>query len=42
MIAIGIGLLVLLSVISIVLSDDEPLRADPRNDVRLWLRFVAR
>ena len=42
MIAIGIGLLALFSVVSILLSDDEPRRADPRDDVRLWLRFVAR
>ena len=42
MIAIGIGLLVLFSVVSILLNDDEPHRDDPRDDVRLWLRFVAR
>jgi hypothetical protein len=42
MIAIGFGLLALFSILSIVLGDDEPRRADPRDDVRLWLRFVAR
>jgi hypothetical protein len=42
MIAIGFGLLALFSILSIVLGDEEPRRADPRDDVRLWLRFVAR
>jgi hypothetical protein len=42
MIAIGFGLLALFSILSIVLGDEEPRRADPRDDIRLWLRFVAR
>jgi hypothetical protein len=42
MIAIGIGFLALFSIISIMLSDSEPRREDPRDDIRLWMRFVAR
>jgi hypothetical protein len=42
MIAIGIGFLTLFSILSIVLGDREPRHTDPRDDVRLWLRFVAR
>jgi hypothetical protein len=42
MIAIGFGLLALFSILSIVLGDEEPRRADPRDDIRLWMRFVAR
>jgi hypothetical protein len=41
-IAIGFGLLALFSILSIVLGDEEPRRADPRDDIRLWMRFVAR
>jgi hypothetical protein len=42
MIALGFGLLALFSILSIVLSDDEPRRTDPRDDVRLWMRYVTR
>jgi hypothetical protein len=42
MFAIGLGILALFSILSILLGDDEPRRADPRDDVRLWMRFVAR
>ena len=42
MIAIGIGCLALFSILSILLSHDETDRPDPRDDVRLWMRFVIR
>jgi hypothetical protein len=42
MFAIGLAILALFSILSIMLGDDEPRRADPRDDVRLWMRFVAR
>jgi hypothetical protein len=41
MIAIGFGFLALFSILSIVLSDDSR-RIDPRDDVRLWMRYVVR
>jgi hypothetical protein len=41
MIAIGLGFLVLFSILSIILGDDYARRAHPQDDVRLWLRFVA-
>jgi len=42
MIAIGFGLLALFSVLSIVLDTEDPRHADPRDDIRLWMRFGAR
>ena len=42
MIAVGIGFLALFSVLSIVLGSDEPRGTDNQEDVRLWMRFVAR
>jgi hypothetical protein len=42
MIAIGLGFLVLFSFLSIVLGNEDPRRADPRDDVRLWMYFGNR
>jgi hypothetical protein len=42
MIAIGFGFLALFSILSIVLSDDDSRRADPRDDVKLWMRYAIR
>jgi hypothetical protein len=42
MIAIGFGLLALFAVLSIVLGNEEPRRADPRDDIRIWMRYSVR
>jgi hypothetical protein len=42
MFAIGFGFLALFSILSIVLTDTEPRRIDPRDDVKLWVSYVAR
>ena len=42
MIAIGFGLLALFSILSILLGSEDPRPADPRDDFRLWMRFVVR
>jgi hypothetical protein len=42
MLAIGIAILALFSIVSILLGRDEPRRVGPRDDVRLWMYFVAR
>jgi hypothetical protein len=42
MIAIGFGFLALFSVLSIVLGEDESRRDDPRDDVKLWMRYAIR
>jgi len=42
MIAFGIGFLALFSLLSIALGNDEPRRVDPRDDIRLWMRFGLR
>ena len=43
MFAIGFGFLVLFSVISVVLGNEDPRRkTDPRDSLALWTRFVAR
>jgi hypothetical protein len=42
MIAIGFGLLALFSILSIMLGSEDPRPADPRDDVRLWMRIVVR
>jgi hypothetical protein len=43
MFAIGLGFLVLFSVISILLCNEDPRhRKDPRDNLALWTRFVAR
>jgi hypothetical protein len=42
MIALGIGFLALFSFLSIVLGTEDPRHADPRDDVRLWMRYGIR
>jgi hypothetical protein len=42
MIAVGIGFLALFSLLSILLGNEDQRRADPRDDVRLWMRFAVR
>jgi hypothetical protein len=42
MIAIGFGFLALFSVLSILLGSEDPQPADPRDDVRLWMRYGLR
>ena len=42
MIAIGFGLLALFSVLSILLGNEDPRREDPRDDIRLWMRYGLR
>jgi hypothetical protein len=42
MIAVGFGFLALFSILSILLGSEDPRRADPRDDVRLWMRFGIR
>lgn len=42
MIAFGIGFLALFSLLSILLGNDDPRHVDPRDDVRLWMRFGLR
>jgi len=43
MIAFGIAALALFSVLSILLSYEEPRRGvDPRDDLALWMRFGIR
>jgi hypothetical protein len=41
-IAIGLAFLALFSLLSIVLGNEDPRQADPRDDVRLWMRFASR
>lgn len=42
MIAVGFGFLALFSVLSIMLGDEDRREGDPRDDVRLWMRFAVR
>jgi hypothetical protein len=42
MIAVGIGFLALFSLLSILLGHEDPRHADPRDDMRLWMRFGIR
>jgi hypothetical protein len=42
MLAIGLGFLALFSILSILLGSEDQRQADPRDDVRLWLRFGIR
>jgi len=41
-IALGIGFLALFSLLSIALGTEDPRRVDPRDDIRLWMRFGLR
>lgn len=41
-IALAIGFLALFSLLSILLGNDDPRHVDPRDDVRLWMRFGLR
>lgn len=41
--ATGLGLLALFSLISILLGSEDPRRpADPRDDILFWLRYGVR
>jgi hypothetical protein len=42
MIAIGFGLLALFSVLSILLGSEDPRYEDPRDDLRIWMRYGVR
>ena len=42
MIALGFGLLALFSVLSILLGHEDPRREDPRDDIRIWMRYGVR
>jgi hypothetical protein len=42
MIALGFGLLALFSVLSILLGNEDPPRPDPRDDLRIWMRYGIR
>jgi hypothetical protein len=42
MIAIGFGLLALFSVLSILLGSEDPRQKDPRDDIRIWMRYGVR
>jgi hypothetical protein len=42
MIAVGFGFLALFSILSILLGNEDPRHADPRDDVKLWMRFGTR
>jgi hypothetical protein len=42
MIAIGFGLLALFSVLSIVLGSEDTRQGDPRDDIRIWMRYATR
>ncbi|HEU4919216.1 MAG TPA: hypothetical protein VFT20_05705 [Candidatus Limnocylindrales bacterium] len=42
MIALGLGFLALFSLLSILLSTDDPRRVDPRDDVTFWMRYGIR
>ena len=42
MIAIGFGFLALFSILSILLGNEDPRHTDPRDDVRLWMRYGLR
>jgi hypothetical protein len=43
MFAIGLGFLVLFSVLSVLLGNDDPRHdTDPRDTLALWARFSAR
>ena len=42
MVAIGFGFLVLFSVISVLLGNEDPRHEDPRDNLALWARFVGR
>jgi hypothetical protein len=41
-IALAIGFLALFSLLSILLGNDDPRHVDPRDDIRLWMRFGLR
>jgi hypothetical protein len=42
MIALGLGFLALFSLLSILLGNEDPRHADPRDDIRLWMRYSIR
>jgi hypothetical protein len=42
MIAFGFAFLALFSLLSILLGNEDPRHADPRDDIRLWMRFGIR
>jgi hypothetical protein len=42
MIAIGFGFLALFSVLSVLLGSEEPRHGDPRDDIRMWMRYGVR
>jgi hypothetical protein len=42
MIALGLGFLALFSFLSIVLGTEDPRHADPRDDIRIWMRYGIR
>ena len=42
MIAIGIGFLALFSLLCILLGDEDRRHEDPRDDMRLWMRYSIR
>ena len=42
MFAFGLGFLALFSVLSIVLGNEDPRREDPRDDIRIWMRYGIR
>jgi hypothetical protein len=42
MIAIGFGFLALFSVLSVLLGSEEPRQGDPRDDIRMWMRYGVR
>ena len=42
MIALAIGFLALFSLLSILLGNEDPRHVDPRDDIRLWMRFGLR
>lgn len=42
MIAIGLGFVALFSVLSILLGSEDPRRADPQDDLRIWMRYGVR
>jgi hypothetical protein len=42
MIAIGFGFLALFSILSILLGNENPRHTDPKDDVRLWMRYGLR
>ena len=42
MIALGFVFLALFSLLSIALGTEDPRHADPRDDIRLWMRYGIR